>query len=246
MVVTDMGHINDTGATDEHVSELYYGERIVSFRALMKRYTTVMRTALLSTTTNVILGAAWNLFRYPVYDGWYSGDPTLSTNATGVKNLFNYLRFGFMGMRGSYRYRIRNYVSNIDTTCSYAVSTLYPEQSFTGYGAELQELNTSILNADSLSGFHARIEGTAVHHLESNGGLEIEIPYYESVLFDFAFADDPIDDRGEYYGNVMNSVYCNTAYRTTSYNTSVLFAEGATGEDFTFLRFQGAAPYQPF
>merc|ERR1712188_248337 len=107
--------------------------------------------------------------------------------------------------------------------------------------------------------FKSGIEGTINYHLLSNGGVEFVTPYYSSNLWQPAFNSGTNDPESEQRnqtinsqmlsGNISRFTYCFTgelANRPTGEDFAVgsLFHDTAIGEDFQFLRFQGAPPFR--
>lgn len=223
--------INPNNSTDNHISEKYFGEEPISFRALLKRYVTTK----------------WNTLEYDAStsDGFEVSLPIFPPNRldyglpTSVYqlNLFDYLRLAYLGYRGSIRYILNSSgpvyrydegpitITLDDPTDTNSVGTI------TGLG----------LNPWP----NVRTNGTTIEMPYVNSGIEFELPYYSNNLYAYACNNDGGDMFVSYVAEP--SWYRNFTIRTTSLTTSSdfgkLYLQVASGEDFSFMRFLGSPYY---
>jgi hypothetical protein len=243
--------INDTGAKVSDKMYLnHFGERIVSFRNLLKRYVTNYSNVLdglptgaqMQTTT----GTLWPHDTLPV------GINSITNTDLDRSDLFSYLKYAYLGVRGGYRHRFITTTDNknmgytrisLDGGTSPLTNGLYVTQ-VTPVGATI---------AASDSNFAANINGSLIFHQDTNGGFEFEIPYYSRNLFDFAFSTDYgfIENQDKDVGFEEKLASANWRAQqcfsvTDTGSTLVTQVDSASAEDFTFLRFQGAPGFRSF
>lgn len=144
-----------------------------------------------------------------------------------------------MGVRGGYRYRINNISADDSTNLTSAGVQLFIDSSPT---TDLSVSNTSLGALTILDKVQDRLDGALKWQPTTSGGIEFEIPYYSSNLFDFAF--DP-----SYGGDTLPASLWLAIQSVWEYqiqfkgDDNSIFAisvDSASAEDFTFLRFQGA------
>jgi len=237
--------INHTSAhIDEKMFLNHYGERVVSFRNLLKRYVT-------SHMDNQIIGNTGEKLQivtssiYP-FDALKPGQiPFLDKPMINQNNLFSYLKFAYLGMRGGYRHRL--VLSASHEKVGYTRVSL--NQGMIGPyllppSSTISNLASGALLNDS---FSSTLNGTALYHVETNGGIEFEIPYYSRNLFEFAFSNDygneESTDTDLGFEDTLGSATWQAAqiHRVVSTSTALVTQiDSASAEDFTFLRFQGA------
>jgi len=227
--------LNPTSASIDRICEEHFGERPLSFRSVMKRFVTQFKA---SNTTSV--SADYGLIRYsgPIFPA-----PAMAygNSSFAFVEFFSYLRYAYLGVKGSIRYRYR---------------TLF------GYGSRPNDRVTvslkglsSTTTAATLVTTHSPTVGTffplstlygSLHYVPAtNGGIEFELPLYTNNLFLLAFSDT-LDDLGS--TNNMELAWfrdfqVESDYCLATAVGAVAVLEVATGEDFTFLRFQGAPYY---
>jgi len=82
-----------------------------------------------------------------------------------------------------------------------------------------------------------RLNGTAEFVPTTNGGVEVEIPFYTNNLFAFSGVQDPFPTNpGDGFGRrTYTIVYDNQSAEAMGYTI-----ETATAEDFSFMRWMGA------
>jgi hypothetical protein len=221
--------LNTSSAQPSQVCDYHFGEQPLSLRGCLKRYVTTYyvsddeKTAHYRTT---VTRPIWNVAS-PALGG------TISTPAT----LIEYLPYAFLGVRGSVRKRVRAWTDS---------GQGYSSRTHVG----LSSIASSLTSALSYSIEPARSyqKGTVQFVPATNGGIEVDIPYYSNNLFGFSFADDFIGANGtddmetDWYKNYI--IHFDNADPTATATKYIQFTEEtAAGEDFTFMRFQGAPMY---
>jgi len=219
--------INMKGCSTARLSQLYFGEEPLSFRALLKRYASsqVLSKNLTSTTVPRLV----QLTTAFIPPNNISYGTTLG--ATRHPNLWDYLFYAYLGMRGSVRHRINA-----------------PNANFVGavaYGSSVPSDTTLTSDLTEVTGFNATpitVDGAADLNVNA---CEFEFPMVTSNSFLFAFSNDPVEYvteglmSGRFNRNVLvQGVSTSTSALGTHYCYDVV----AAGEDFSFMRFQGA-PY---
>lgn len=230
--------INESSADSQIISSEHYGERPVSFRALLKRFTEVGENG-----NTAQAGPLTSLVRV-FYSGIIMPRFTAFGTAGTTQGLFDYLRPAYVGIRGSIRKRFlfasqkRNCVNG------------------PAYVRLLADASTNLLPTMSastittLAGYGPSCDGGVTFTQDSNAGVEAEFPYYSRNLFSFSFSSD---DVGSNPGGDLNMD--TTWARNYDYSTFVEFTRdavtdpaaieilNASGEDFMLFRYQGAPPY---
>lgn len=220
--------LNDSSASAQHICEEHFGEQPISFRALLKRYVT-------HDSHTLIAGASINVIRLT---GNIYPDNNLQYAYVSVtyNDLYSYLRYAYVGMRGGVRFRFRNVgatgvTEHMQVKCSLASPSNATTESTAFLGGGV--------------GAVAKLAGTASYVANTNGGYEVEFPFYSNNLWVFSFVDGL---TGGTSTDNMSDVWFRQYYFDTEYagsqigNTSTM-SEFATAEDFSFLRFQGAPFY---
>ena len=230
------GHIHDTEvvstvlnpstASNENISLHYFGEQPISFRVCLKRYVTVAQTThTASGTANTV---SFNREVIPSISPYYNGG-----TATFV-TLFDYLRYAYLGMRGSVRRRFR-ILTNGD---------LHPQ-------ARVQISNGGLIGITAPSSSEAigysrhTMDGTVAFIPDTNAGIEVELPFYSQNSFHFAFSRYGDGPSGAYAARWMRNFNVDVDVDLTAGEYVNLVEDFAIGEDFTFMRFCGA-PYHTY
>jgi hypothetical protein len=220
--------LNDSSASMSSINEYHFGEAPLSFRSLIKRYTFEL---------SLSVGAAAGIekaMRYltPIYHG-----PRPSyTTSNYFPNLIGYLSYAYLGYRGSLRKRIRSITNdtNAHALQGVVVTMLAPT------AATSSSLTWILPHATST------LTGSATFIPNTNGGVEVELPFYSNNLFAFAFNDDGIglnatgDMEEEWSKTVAVEIETHDNTKTVNW----VIEDSAAGDDFTFLRFNGAPFYK--
>jgi len=211
-----------TGDTSELDTIVNFGEKLASFRPLLKRYqvNTVVETDV--TAGNVLF------YNAPMYPAIQHG-ATFDTGSSNP-NIYEYLRYAYFAMRGGFRYRFR--VLGTTTNATWVTVNRDYADSSTPFGTY------SVFPFDVLTIMGTGFEGGNAYHLMTNGGVEFEIPYYCNQNFMISpqqnyMTTSPAVSAPEYLGM---SIQANVS------GECIAVLETSTAEDFNFSRFLGA-PY---
>lgn len=226
---------------------VYFGERITSFRQLLKRYNE--HSSFVINNNSITVPAVWTpvFSDVPFYYGYNNAalhTPTVAGKFSYVSNtLLHWLMPAYVTMRGSHRSK---YVVNSSVQGSAGSLTVSRTN---GTAFNLPALVTSLPLTNQSA--YARVAitrtdcvaGAATTIVASQPNLEVEFPYYKPIRFDEARAvlQDPAT-----IGN--SSPFLNT------HSVELLLSPGTTpvtltryiavGEDFSLSWFQGCPPLQ--
>jgi len=233
---------------DPNAMAVYFGERIVSFRQLLKRYN--LHSSFIIANTSATIPALWvpTFTDTPFYYG-YNSAALHTTTALGkfsycANTLQHWLMPAFVAMRGAQRSKYVVNTSNPGAAGSLTVTRT------NGGGFLIPSLVTNV--AISSQSNYARLanstrrdllEGAATTIVASQPCLEVEFPYYKPVRFD------------ECRSIIQTST--GVGFSSPFYNTHAVeltLAPGTTpvtlsrytgvGEDFSLFWFQGCPPMQ--
>lgn len=222
--------LNDSSFDGTYICDHYFGERPLSFRSLLKRYVSyaVDDSAALAGKNAVVLEESI----VPPITPAYGGTGTYPT-------LFSYLRYAYLGMRGSIRKRYRTLMPNRDYGDHAVASLVAPSTTNTTHNVTTQ----SITSANIAQYMGTYLVGSAVFGLNNNAGVEVDYPYYSPNLFSFSCASDLVGTNNT---DEMNSRWfrnCQVVFSSwggSSGSTTVYISDIAAGEDFTMFRYLGA------
>lgn len=221
--------LNESSATVDKICVEHFGEQPLSFRALLKRKVTITNFAMNTATRQVYTrsGPIYFLNRLPF-------------GATAVANvnfdMFSYLRYAYLGVRGAMRYTFEMTVADFARMNTFKVGFSQPADyaAIAALSAPLSETVCSNLP----------LEGGIMEVPHTNGGIEIEFPFYSNNLF--VFAGPTTCDDTAHTNTTMEKVW----YRnyTLSFNASATWTNDGSfsvcsGEDFTYLRYLGSPYY---
>lgn len=218
--------INPSSADMRMCSSFHFGEEPLSFRALLKRY---VQTAVFDVS-----GIVGSYGRVRVIDRNMPIN-VLPYGATskldGVMNLFAYLSYAFLGARGGLRKRV-HIVGNLSDSNTTQVKITN--------GGSSSGVSTGV-TITSLEYARSSMNGTVTFLPATNAGFEYEVPFYSSNMFWISFADDLLgDDEPDEFTTFWNKTSTIDIDVVGALDDSKIIIETASGEDFTFLRFQGA------
>jgi hypothetical protein len=222
--------LNPSTASTDNISLHYFGEEPFSFRSLLKRYVTMetVITVAPAVTTHTLSRTDNNMPNiYPAF-----GSSTFSPT------LYGYLRYAFMGIRGSIRNRrsLREY----DTGVNYGemnrvvVKLAGSTNVFLGNTVWTSSQPTMTPN------------GSVVFVPHTNGGVEYDTPFYSNNLYCYSFADNlvgasPVGSFNEFW--VRQHTIEFELDTINPGETVICSRDVATGEDFSFFRFNGGVLY---
>jgi hypothetical protein len=217
--------LNRSSADESKISEIHFGEEPFSFRALLKRYVTTGRLSIstASSTENTIV-MVQNIVPeiFPNYGN--------TSVAIQERNLFSYLRYAYLGLRGGIRKRLFVFGPRFDSNQLQAKVSLAPSNNVITPSVSVITLPPEAI-----------LRGTVTFVPSTNAGIEVELPFYSNNLFAFSFCDSL---------NGVSSdldVFWPKGYEFAIENIAAIpdgfiDEESAAADDFCFLRFQGA-PY---
>jgi len=231
--VEDMPHtcdvLNPSGFKSLGVCDHYFGERPISFRALMKRFTTTYAGSVAVGATNTLVTMVIKILP-DIY-------PAMAGTALGTNQWFllNYLRYMFLGMRGGLRKRIRLLgVPNVGTMGNVVVSFVAPATVTQGY--------TGVASTNTAKRI---LEGSLSFAPNTNAGIEFALPMPSTNLYLPAGNDAPYD-----LGNTNQADSLIRDYSVMfefiapgAAITTTFVEETATDEDFNMSYFVGAPPH---
>lgn len=236
--VTTSVNLNQVENNEDNVFLDHFGEKVISFRSLMKRYTT---QGLYNNNIGSVGKRQWiyNFNLYPTsFSHFEAGVAGNYDDPLAKPTLYEYLRYGYLGVRGGYRHRLKMmgamYYENGDTaTVSNVLGSL------DWYQPTFSDTAVNIANIAAENS----LDGTVTIVPASEGTVEVELPYYSLNLFEFAFsAERGFDQFG---GDIMaydTSTASLVVHGNSKSNSLDAFLNdvSASGEDFSFIRFQGA------
>jgi len=233
--------LNDSTAQTDTICQEHYGERPVSFRGLLKRYVTSLYLSIgfgPSTSPNMIKVVDNVLPRINNAYGASLGLPM---------DLLSYLRYAYVGYRGSIKKRISFIVPAHQQQHAWTRVSLLADT--TADVNPYMFARTFSPSSDLAIRDHlAILGGTVTFDQWSNGGVEVEFPYYSNNLFNISFAYDTIGINPGQDENV-------TPLGALTYQASIVVdpnpaesfsavqVDTCIGEDFTFLRFQASPTF---
>lgn len=258
----EMATINDGSdpgcgsATAEHVvgqvaesndaALVYFGERITSFRQLLKRYTQHSNYALTVTSNLTIWRPTFSDTPIPYgFNNYALHSPTVAGKFNYVSlGLLQYLMPAYIAMRGSQRSKYSVISSNNAPSATLTVCRSAPGVPLLPAAATTISTTSNTTLARAMQAVRGTLlEGAVTTPLALNSVIEVEHPYYKPVRFDLARSAmtstsataEPeaspfyLCHSVELLASGAGSVYTMTRY------TSV-------GEDFGLYWFQGCPP----
>lgn len=225
-----------------------FGETVLSFRTLLKRYENYIPFAFLTSTTLTATFSAFNRI-YPLFAGNdNSGVHTLTNKlTTGTfpgnqidMTLMQYLMSAFSGIRGSVRYKY-NLVSASNTITDYIVTALRsygtPTSVFSAPGsgaftlASASNVNFATANRSILGRGGS---GMVAMHTGRNPLMELEQPYYSKSRF-----MNPKSLNNNSVGMDCHELVVSNNTNTGANNWVVVYSWIASGEDFNLINYTG-------
>lgn len=233
-----MEHLSIGAPSDgTDLSKVIIGERVVSFRQLMKRYVHYL-------TSGAVTGAAQltyysvNFRNFPLTPGSdASGLHTSTALAKQVNfvslSLITYLASMFAGYRGSLRYK--HFIYSVKSSTLYdTLTSVYRVP-----GTTTTALPTVVVDASAAAAFpfnaiakhYNSFAGTAVVSTHTKPAIEVELPYYSSNRFEVIRPYNARSAAGEGHRVIAD--------RPVS-STDVITSWVSIGEDFTYGYFVGS------
>jgi hypothetical protein len=221
--------LNPSSASMEHIGQMHFGEIPLSFRALLKRYMYRTYVTPIATGTATDIGLRYNSTLYPELTSVYDGVPS-------IINMFNYLRYGYLGMKGGMKYRAGLIGKVSVPDCGLVNVTLLDEGDVSA---------DQLVTINQTPFFLNYAAGSVAFHINTNGGVEYELPLYTNNMFLMSFSSNPVP-TGE---TTFDPSYTDS-YRVVwpimaidSLPGTSVEVNMAVGDDFSFVRFQGCPAY---
>jgi hypothetical protein len=232
------------GMCDEDQLKIFFGEAVVSFRSLLKRYmlhsvySFAGAASVLYYWTNIITD-------FPCYKG-YSANAIHRTAAAGKFNythqtLINYLAPAFLCVRGSTRSKYVFAGTASEQAFQMSVTRTYNETpASTPYTVGLT--NTNVASRAMIINMENGFNGATTTPLLQQPVIEVEHPYYKACRFDLAKDIDlslAANTRG---GLGLGAMTHRLTLLIWSTGNKIVHRYVAGGEDLTMSFFQGAPP----
>jgi len=219
--------LNATSEENKATSEYCYGEQPISFRSGIKRF---VSTANLPSTLAATAHTGVHYLRGIILPA----RPAYGNVATTRPTLIEYLPYAYLGVKGGMRRRVAWYAvgENVQPMQNVNINLVSPALSHTDSGPTL---DSAAARLDQIGG--------SQNCPNTQGGIEVELPFYSPNLFAFSCSDTL--DGGYVDGQIDRTWVRSYRIDINSQIVSVpvnLTIESAAAEDFTFMRFLGA-PY---
>lgn len=229
----------DTCLSQTDASNLvYFGEKIASFRQLLKRYYYLSPVYNINATVGD--RTSFTVSDFPFYFGFYPTGAVLSGanrfNFTRT-TMINYLTPAYIAARGGIRRKYSLVCSTAPTPSLMTVTRAVDNSNIVPSYVNLAEDFTSSLTFQSAHANASFSSGGAITSVVQQPTIEVELPYYKNVRFDMTrwpsgnstVASQAALCHTLQYPNVSSKTYVET------------FISAA--EDFTLLGFQGCPPF---
>jgi hypothetical protein len=231
--------INPTTVKTATLTLDYFGEAVVSFRSLLKRYMTVSAIEQIPTAATAPRFVVLHAPLYPIINSPFTSVPIVNI----YNEIFSLLRYCYIGMRGGMKYRyLHTRGTDNATQISFNEFIRITRDSENNTNVPLSAANYTATLPDLMT----RASGTVTFLPATNAGIEFELPYYSTNLFCASQLDSnniaPTSEQVYNHNWARNFTICLTEYQSTSFKT-FHYLDMAIGEDFNFYRFQGV-PYE--
>lgn len=227
--ITEMD-LNESSANLDYVSEECFGELPVSFRSLLKRFAIARAVSAGSVTGDSSLVSI--IGTMPIYPAIIPDYDDVTNTIT--PNLYSYLRYAYIGIRGGMRHRI-SFRGNVTTApMSGLVVTL-------GRPSETA-LAVSTAFDGSLDATSSTMDGSIRFVPSTNGGVEFELPVYTNNIFGVSFNGDPYPVSSSIINHRLSREF-HFALTKTANAAAYVIDDFSTAEDFSLFGFQGAPFY---
>lgn len=236
--------INRIKPKNDDVYLYHFGEKIESFRALLKRDEASGKVKLPNTinATGLLQVPLYPVARYEMIPRYNYADNVDFVipygERVGLPTLFDHLRYAYLFCKGGYRTRLINYNTSRDHSTVKPIATV----TRTTIGSPLYqvfELTDDIGN---------NMQGSVYFDSQNGSGIEYELPYYSSDMFtipqDLLVHDDATNINAGMFKD-DESVHQGAEVRLTTIasTNNICVINTSAAEDFTFFRFQGASFY---
>jgi hypothetical protein len=221
--------INPLGTHDRGISLDTFGEEVLSFRSLLKKFWETEKLSVATTTPCILYGF---LKLLP------TTYPTPTANAIRAQvSIYGYLKYAFMGLRGGIKKRFRTLCVDYNPTDTTVVGINTPSSSIPA-----SSLSAGAISARGL----LNMLGSLFFVPRTNAGIEFEAPYYSNNYFGLSFYSEPFPSVVRNFEPLcLRDVQYNIEVSTTSTSSTRYLTEStAFGEDFTLGYFVAAPNYR--
>lgn len=231
--VTDVESVTlaKTSANDANIALSQMGERVLSFRSLLKRYVFELS---IPVPPDVRPGAKFLRFTNDIYTPPVPTYGNFVVPTISDVSLYGYLRYAFLGMRGSIRKRFRPSLLYAPTSFQRAVVSLDNPALPPPQGVVWFDGTTKLRHTGSVS---------EILHVNSN--IEAEFPFYSPNYFAFSCADDLSGPTppNEYIEEWFSEFDLDIDFAGTT-EAGFIVVDSAIGEDFNFVYYLGPPFYK--
>jgi len=221
-ITTDLNQANYS-LTNLHTD--WFGEAPISYRTLLKRYHKTAEYT--DTSVNTAFTLVDEIYRPLTQPPGLSRPP--------YYDLLSYLRYGYIGMRGSLKklYRVNQAKFGRTEPGAFVEVTL----------GEVTNIAVPGLSSVSNSSTTLNYTGSTVFSQASNAGIEVEVPYFSNNLFltPNSYNITASSESDQFLVRTVDVLF-QLPYATAS-NTVIVAAYTATGEDFSLMGYVGAPPF---
>jgi hypothetical protein len=228
---------------------VFFGEKVVSFRALLKRYMLYAThnkcdaSPGTSTAASIIFQVKQGPF--PLYRG-FAGVPRHGTKNEVNLTLLNYLARGFCGWRGSIRRKFQICGPNLNYMAKAARDIGSPTYATTWINIGDPSLTEVGVNDRLIDSQPPGWTGESIFNVQTNSGVEVELPYFRPNRFSFARNTHVNNGIGDDMSNkdfmVLNVTIPNyqSGLTTETWQSFHVDDYVAVGDDFSFFFYVGA------
>jgi hypothetical protein len=231
--------ILNTVSTDDHYSKVFYGEEIVSFRQMLKRYCLHYTDSLRSEGGNVVWRTIFNAF--PFHKGFAPGaiSPVtfpVEANYNFCKmTLLTYLTPAFTGRRGGVKWKINSISGAGNNQGTMLVSRLDDSEPYESVVTDIDGQTDDALRSNYFDLLQGTVAGGAITNTYNIPTLEIEAPYQQNLRFSPAKRANFTSDTS-YSDTLVYDKMTNFSIGELQVNQYLC----AAGEDFSLFFFTGA------
>lgn len=222
--------LNPSQASTENIHLVHFGEKVTSFRQLLKRYTLADSQTGTGSVLNFVNSTV------PIYP---KINPKYGSSAT-ITNILSYLRYSYIGMKGSYRHRIKFGSADDNSNMKHINVNLQPRGLYV-----IDSMVTTSTN--TYAGID--LNGGLTFVPSVNSAVEFDAPCYTNNLWLCAQQDDwsyPAGD-GATFDDLMHRyvlVQYDQSEPSPTADNWLVVDECSGGEDFNLYYYTGASPYR--
>lgn len=220
--------LNPNEIESKYISLRHFGEEPISFRSLLKRYVKSKDFVFVTQNPGIVV-EEFKFPNYPDIHVQYGNSVTSS-----LSGLYSYLRYAYVGVRGSTRFR---YVFKNNRGTADRISTMIANLGDVEFASTTTVAEVPTINIDSNGGVMFPIQTSPV--------VDIEVPYLSNNKFSFSFANDLIgaNPGAQMVAEWVKRHFIYFEKRGSVNDATEITGFFATGEDFSFMRFNGAPFY---